>query len=253
MEKTSTDTIQNSTSIASSDLSYITSKTNHLIDQYLFNHFTSQQLMEIAGSTVARIIHNKYKNQIKSILVIAGPGNNGGDGIVASRYLKIWGYDVTVFMPKAASDEINKAHVLLAKHFNVPFVEKLEIELNQFFSAFSIIVDAVFGYNFKGDLRTPFDKIIPEFKTLKNIISVDVPSGWIVDDEKECELNDFNPEVLISLCLPKVCVTNYKGEHYLGGRFISPKLISEFNLKYPETWPSENQDFAIINLIKKNN
>ena len=60
--------------------------------------YNLQQLMELAGLTVALAIFKYYPN--KSLVFIAtGPGNNGGDGLVAARHLQIFGYSVTVYRP----------------------------------------------------------------------------------------------------------------------------------------------------------
>lgn len=59
--------------------------------------FSVDQLMELAGLSVAQSIRAEYPPKShKRILVIAGPGNNGGDGLVAGRHLYHFGYDVQV-------------------------------------------------------------------------------------------------------------------------------------------------------------
>jgi NAD(P)H-hydrate epimerase len=51
--------------------------------------YSIPQLMELAGYACSRAIHDEYPLCV-SVLVICGPGNNGGDGIVASRHLAIF-------------------------------------------------------------------------------------------------------------------------------------------------------------------
>jgi len=68
--------------------------------------------MELAGLSVA-IAANDYSayylpsgppegNSTPKVCVLCGPGNNGGDGLVAARHLKHWGYDVTIIYPGLA-------------------------------------------------------------------------------------------------------------------------------------------------------
>ena len=45
------------------------------------------QMMEIAGRSVAQAIVDRYDVTGRQIMVLVGPGNNGGDGLVAGRYL----------------------------------------------------------------------------------------------------------------------------------------------------------------------
>lgn len=55
--------------------------------------FSVDQLMELAGLSVASSILAEYPPaQYPRILIVAGPGNNGGDGLVAARHLYHFGY-----------------------------------------------------------------------------------------------------------------------------------------------------------------
>ncbi|MCB9421105.1 MAG: NAD(P)H-hydrate dehydratase [Ardenticatenaceae bacterium] len=58
------------------------------------------QMMETAGRSVAEAIIQRYPVEEKSILVLVGPGNNGGDGLVAGRYLAQAGADVAFYLYK---------------------------------------------------------------------------------------------------------------------------------------------------------
>uniref|UniRef100_A0A914YTH0 NAD(P)H-hydrate epimerase n=1 Tax=Panagrolaimus superbus TaxID=310955 RepID=A0A914YTH0_9BILA len=61
------------------------------IDKELFNEygFSVDQLMELAGLSCAQAIYSFYPKPSKC-LIIVGPGNNGGDGIVCARHLKLF-------------------------------------------------------------------------------------------------------------------------------------------------------------------
>ena len=62
--------------------------------------FSVDQLMELAGLSVACSVASEYPSTSHNrILVIAGPGNNGGDGLVAARHLHHFGYTVEVRSP----------------------------------------------------------------------------------------------------------------------------------------------------------
>jgi NAD(P)H-hydrate epimerase len=61
--------------------------------------YTLDQLMELAGLAVAQataavfpLVKEGVEAPAPSVLVLAGPGNNGGDGLVAARHLALWGY-----------------------------------------------------------------------------------------------------------------------------------------------------------------
>lgn len=63
--------------------------------------------MELAGLTVSTAFHKTYPPS-SHVLVFVGPGNNGGDGLVAARHLKLWGYDVTCVVPKLKDEFFEK-------------------------------------------------------------------------------------------------------------------------------------------------
>jgi NAD(P)H-hydrate epimerase len=84
-----------------------------------------------------------------------------------------------------------------------------------------VIMDAIFGFSFKGPVRAPFDQALPLITDSKlPIVSVDVPSGWEVDGGRAGGIA-LEPDVLISLTAPKEGVRAFKGRHFLGGRFVT--------------------------------
>lgn len=116
-------------------------------------------------------------------------------------------------------------------------IEILENLPDDFEDKYDQIVDAIFGYSFKGDVRSPFDKILNLLaKTKLPISSVDIPSGWDVEKGPVEGRVDINPKMLISLTAPKLCAKKYQGIHWLGGRFVPKKMAEELNLpKYEGT------------------
>lgn len=64
------------------------------MDQELFQIYSIEQLIELAGLSVAQSISRAFKatlvstDQARRVLVVCGPGNNGADGLVAARHLK---------------------------------------------------------------------------------------------------------------------------------------------------------------------
>lgn len=69
--------------------------------------FLLPQLMELAGLACAQATHRSFPPETHpELLVAAGPGNQGGDGLVAARHLQLWGYNVKVWYPKQGKTEI---------------------------------------------------------------------------------------------------------------------------------------------------
>ena len=120
------------------------------------------ELMELAGEFAANEI---LKLNPDRVLVLVGFGNNGGDGWVAADILSHKGVDVDIVSP-VEPDEIPAA---LARHVARrtagrdvhvcvgPSRDELEVLIDKA----DVVVDAIFGTGFHGDLRAPFSIWIP--------------------------------------------------------------------------------------------
>jgi len=62
-------------------------------------------MMESAGRAVAEAVHSRLQGRRGRVLVMIGPGNNGGDGLVAARYLHEWGHECTIYVWKRDLDD----------------------------------------------------------------------------------------------------------------------------------------------------
>ncbi|EKE41906.1 hypothetical protein ENUP19_0054G0008 [Entamoeba nuttalli] len=223
-------------------MQYLTQEQAIKLDEELMGKYKYSlvQLMEIAGLAVAQVVTKEYSIEKgnKRVLILCGPGNNGGDGLVCGRYLSLFGYEVTVFYPKQSKNEHLQLLIKQLEIQDIPVVT----ELSSF--EYDVIVDAVFGFSFKGPVRGIFKEIFNHINSLKvPIISVDIPSGW---DVEQGYLQDGiqRCDVLISLSAPKLGVKNFKGIHYLGGRFIPLELKNKLHLILPY---KENELIVKIN------
>ena len=217
----------------------VNAETSALVDKELMGtyNYSIDQLMEIAGLTVAKVVNQEYilkskQNNLK-IITLCGPGNNGGDGLVASRYLKEFGNEVEILYPKKnTKNPLYERLITQCQNYGILINEKIfetKEEYEKIFEKNDIIIDALFGFSFKGEIRQPFKTIIEAMKKFENkIISVDIPSGF--DINKGNIFDTFIPKGLVSLTLPKLCSKDFKGEHFLGGRFVPKKLFEKFNL-----------------------
>ncbi|KAI8617564.1 YjeF N-terminal domain-containing protein [Chytriomyces sp. MP71] len=204
--------------------------------------FSLFQLMELAGLSVAEaafsLLQAANTNTVPpNVIIVCGPGNNGGDGLVAARHLTHFGVRTSVFLPKLVARDPFVGLVRQLECLGVPFL-KDQAELDTLLrkeSSVNLLVDAIFGFSFKGDIRAPFDTILKSIKAAKHvpILSVDVPSGWDVDEGNTSGLG-LEPKALISLTAPKPCSKGFKGRHFVGGRFIPPDVQKEFGIDIPQ-------------------
>ncbi len=126
----------------------------------------SPELMEAAGRAVARAIRRHFGRC--RVLVLAGPGNNGGDGYIAARLLAQDGWPVhlaALAPPREGSDAAGAARLWLG-----PMVAFSPEEVRRS----DVVVDAVFG----AGLTRPVDGLAAEtLRAAKRVVAVDVPSG----------------------------------------------------------------------------
>ena len=91
-----------------------------------------------------------------------------------------------------------------------------------------VILDAIFGFSFQPPVRAPFDAALPLLTASRlPIVSVDIPSGWAVEKGNAAGVG-LNPDVLLSLTAPKEGAREFRGRHFLGGRFV-PKCVVSFS------------------------
>ena len=89
---------------------------------------SSLELMEHAGRAVARFVLRELP-QCRSIVVLCGKGNNGGDGMVAARHLTDAGCAVSVFLLGDPSEVHGDAKAMLERLPMAPITVKEEVDL----------------------------------------------------------------------------------------------------------------------------
>jgi len=226
-------------------MSYLSEKLAQQIDEELMSTagaFSLDQLMELAGLACAMTLAKVYdKDKYPRVLVCCGPGNQGGDGLVAARHLGMFGYKPTIYMPKPGSKDIYQRLKSQCDNMDIQTVPpSTEIEpLRDALSRSDVILDAIFGFSFKPPIRAPFDSALPLLsQSGLPIVSVDIPSGWDVETGNAAGVG-LKSDVLISLTAPKEGVKEFTGRHFLGGRFVPKKLAEKFELNLVDYSGSE--------------
>src|SRR5512134_1873357 len=104
---------------------------------------TYAAMMERAGSAVARVIQSRLDVRDPRILVLVGPGNNGGDGLVAARHLHDAGAKIGVFVLKPRDDA--DAHMTALRERGVNITLWSDNSLREWLDSCAVIVDALLG------------------------------------------------------------------------------------------------------------
>ena len=143
-------------------------------------------LMENAGRGVAETAALEFgPPNGKRILIFCGKGNNGGDGFVAARYLLKAGATVTIVLLSSArtlQGDARSNYDTLARLKNIEAgslsIKKFSRTLLKTLHKQDIVIDAIFGTGFTGEVREPFLTAIRWINRQRvPVLSVDIPSG----------------------------------------------------------------------------
>ncbi len=147
-------------------------------------------LMENAGKAVAEEVKRILGNiEQKRILLLIGPGNNGGDGLVAARHLHDQGAEISLYLfGQRASDDVNFRLVRERGITCVDAVGRKSLDwLDKYLSSAAAVIDAIFGTGKSRPLSDVFGQAVNKVKQAKErlpglrIIALDLPSGLNAD------------------------------------------------------------------------
>jgi len=143
-----------------------------IFEQEQFLKRSSYSFMQKAGGHIFKFINKRFKNK-RPVIVLCGPGNNGGDGFVVAKYLMDHGYSVKVYI------YVNEKHykgdaLKVFKEFKgeLKKIDLFKLQNN------ALIVDALFGIGLKRNIKEILSKVFKKINKSKNtVVSVDIPSG----------------------------------------------------------------------------
>ncbi|GAB4284156.1 MAG: bifunctional ADP-dependent NAD(P)H-hydrate dehydratase/NAD(P)H-hydrate epimerase [Coriobacteriia bacterium] len=144
---------------------------------------TVESLMTRAGTAVAEEVFARVA--LGPTVVVAGKGNNGGDGWVAARILHEGGREVEVLALVAPDELAGAAHhaAQASVAAGVPFRTLASArELADALAGATCVVDAIFGLGFAGEAREPYASAIRAIDGSEaHVVAVDIPSGVHAD------------------------------------------------------------------------
>nr|XP_022307880.1 LOW QUALITY PROTEIN: NAD(P)H-hydrate epimerase-like [Crassostrea virginica] len=183
------------------NIKYIGQKEAQKIDEELFTEyaFSVDQLMELAGYSCAVAIAKFYPTEKLTpsngaVLVCFGPGNNGRDGLVCARHLKLFGYNPSLFYLKRPNKPLFDNLTKQCLGMELPFLSEIPGDPETIQASYGLFVDALFGFSFPQSVRPAFTGVLDILRRVKvPVYSVDVPSAEIRDRLKSKVIKtDFN-------------------------------------------------------------
>lgn len=168
-----------------------------------YYHLDNLQAMENAGRSVAEEVERRY-GQGNDIGIFCGLGNNGGDGLVAARFLSPHN-TVTVYLmgsPRQIQTEIARRNWDILTYSSVT-QQVIQDSASLRNPEHDIIIDALLGTGISGELREPFKTVVQALNLLPGKkIAVDIPTGYNTSSQ-------FAADLTISMHYPKSesCIT----------------------------------------------
>lgn len=166
-------------------------------------------LMENAGAAVSRFCLREYPNA-KKVVVLAGKGNNGGDGCVAARLMAKTGKDIEVLVLGRADEVKGEAAVALAKlRRKASGVVVREVasadDAGAAIASAELLIDAVVGTGFKPPLRgvaAALRDVVEE--ATAPVVAMDLPSGWDADLTAQEQEGAYRADAVVTFTAPKM-------------------------------------------------
>ncbi len=191
-------------------------------------------LMENAGKAVAEETQRSLgKMENQHILCLIGPGNNGGDGLVAARYLHDWGAGVSLYL--CSQRPPDDSNLELVQERGITCVEAAQDKnldkLDNLLSSATCVIDALLGTGRMRPLEGIFQQVLNRVGTAKKnrnlgIIAVDLPSGLDADSgavDPACLYADST----VTLAFPKLGLFGFPGVERVGKLKIADIGIPE--------------------------
>lgn len=215
----------------------------------------SIDLMERAADQLQRWVASNF-DRSRRVVIFAGPGNNGGDGLALARLLSVNRFNAEVFFVKVSdktSDDWNVNFRRLEKETPVLFNTIEDIDHFPFISSDDILIDAIFGSGLTRPVEGLAGSVIKKINQTGNVvISVDIPSGLFGEDN-----SSNNPETIIcadftlSFEFPKLAFMFGENAGFVGEWIVLPIGLNKNAIRNTKTPYQLVEDSFVIPLLKQ--
>ena len=201
----------------------ITAEQMRHYDSYTINKIgiPSLVLMERAALAVRDEVLNAFPLYLDHVVVVAGSGNNGGDGLDMARLLHIAGVKVTILNvgnPDHASAE-HQTQEKICQYYQIPETTDLAV-LKQA----SLIIDAMFGIGIDRPVTGAYADAINAINQRDAlVVAVDMPSG-INTDTGEIMGTAVKADATVTFAFNKVGLTKGDGAKHAGRIVIADDM-----------------------------
>ncbi|MFO7865568.1 MAG: NAD(P)H-hydrate dehydratase [Candidatus Aminicenantes bacterium] len=185
-------------------------------------------LMENAGRGIAEAVEKRFPRiEEKSVLVVAGKGNNGGDGFVVARHLDNKGAFVRVILLAEKKDLDGDAGLNcgIADKMGIDIIEAATAEQwqaqQEIVAEADILIDAVFGTGLQKPAGGRYADVIDDINKAKAFkVAVDIPSGMAAD-RFQIIGPTVKADLTVTMAAPKIAHVFPPAEEYVGELIVA--------------------------------
>lgn len=208
----------------------------HELDKYTIEHepIKAIDLMERAARTLTRAIMEEWTD-LTPVVVFAGPGNNGGDGLAVARMLAEAGYGVSVYLFNVhnhLSEECSTNRQRLIDSKKVGKFTEVTVNFDPpELSAETLVVDSLFGSGINKPLMGGFASLVKYInQSPAKVVSIDMPSGLMCEDNSyNIRTNIIRANLTLTLQQVKLAMMFADCQQYIGRlRVLDIRLSSEY-------------------------
>lgn len=211
-----------------------------------------EELMDRAGKAVARETERLLSPiEGKRVALLCGKGNNGGDGFVCASLLCAQGARVQVVLVqgKPQTGLAERAFLAMPRDVEVVDGEKDPAEAFRALEKAEAIVDAVYGFGFRGDLPNPVKELFRHAEAQQALkIACDLPSGVECDTGRAAQ-GAFRADVTVTFTVKKPACVSYPAKEYCGQVVAVPVGVPSQAVAQAETPLWEPEEKEILELL----
>ena len=191
-------------------------------------------LMEKAGLAAAEVVRDKLLTSEKNkVLVLAGPGNNGGDAFVVARHLQKWWFKVTLVFTGTPAELSSEAKNSMDAWTDAGGEILSEVPIKKEWSA---IVDGLFGIGLSRELEGPVYELVNVINHMNlPVLALDIPSGLNSDDGRVCGAA-IHANITVTFIGLKPGLLTHQGTEYSGEIILRNLDIDTSTLIEPQSW-----------------
>ncbi len=228
------------------------------IDKYTIDNepVESIELMERAAQELFLSIYSNIGFKDNKFVIIAGCGNNGGDGLAIARLMYQQSIDFEAYFC-AFSENISKDCSTNLQRLKEKCSDKIKIisRADQLvISKNTLIIDCLFGSGLTRPVNGQFAAIIEKINKSENtVIAIDIPSGLFGEDNTNNDGTIINADYTFTIQFPPLSSLFAENDKYYGKLVVVPIGLSQIAIDETETEFFITEANDIISVIKKRN